>query len=377
MSYGMQLTNLGRELLAKALLGKELKFSKMALGAGDFDYNKEKVSNLTMLRDLRLNMPLVGKKIAGDGLAEISAQLCNFDLEEGFCAKETGLYALDPDTGEELLYAYQNAGDEYSFIPAKTGSVKKDVTLACLVEIQDAPNVTISVDFDFAYVSQKDFESHLSDEHPHPNLPNYYGDVSETDYLWGTAADNHLHKISLSNLRHLLKTENQPTEKIDFETAQRILGLEANVLYHEDFTDSSNLDKNILTVTSCARGSKIIGLETIDNLKVGGWYIIADGIKCEPVKVAAIARSYENHYATLTETLSNDYDSDAVKLFRSSFLQGAAENRYLEWRGETFSGYPANIARTQELDTSQDNRLAFIIEGDGILTKDGFFTIRN
>ena len=54
---GMRLTFHGRILLAKALTGKELKFSKVAYGSGDFDYETEKVSELEDLKEWRMDLP--------------------------------------------------------------------------------------------------------------------------------------------------------------------------------------------------------------------------------------------------------------------------------------------------------------------------------
>ena len=92
---GMMLTANGRSILAKGLTGKVIHFTKVSYGAGDFDYETESVSNLTELRDHRLDVPIVGKIIEGNGIVNIKAQLNNFDLLEGFAAKEVGVFALE------------------------------------------------------------------------------------------------------------------------------------------------------------------------------------------------------------------------------------------------------------------------------------------
>ena len=58
---GMRLTANGKMILAKGLAGKEIRFSKVAFGAGDFDYNTEKVSDLVDMRDPRMDLPIVDK----------------------------------------------------------------------------------------------------------------------------------------------------------------------------------------------------------------------------------------------------------------------------------------------------------------------------
>ena len=120
---GMRLTADGLNLLGKALIGKELRFTKGQLGDGDFDYSSETVITMTSLKSPKLTMPIVGKELHGDGCALIKTQLLNKNLVTGFAAKEMGIFALDPDTKNEILYAYRNAGTEYSFIPGNGGVV--------------------------------------------------------------------------------------------------------------------------------------------------------------------------------------------------------------------------------------------------------------
>lgn len=155
---GMRLTQDGMNVLAKGLLGKEIKFTKGQLGDGDFDYSSETVVAMTALKSPKLDMPIVGKDITGDGCALIKTQLLNAHLTAGFRAKEIGIFAEDPDTHAEILYSYRNAGDEYSFIPAGGGVVQINTTKAYLIEIQDATNITFNIDWNFAYVSQAEFD---------------------------------------------------------------------------------------------------------------------------------------------------------------------------------------------------------------------------
>ena len=155
---GMRLTKDGMNVLAKGLTGKEIHFTKGALGDGDFDYDSETVVTMTELKSWKMDMPIVGKEINGDGCAIIKTQLCNAQVTTGFAAKEIGIYALDPDSDTEVLYAYRNCGDEYSFIPGNQGPVQINVTKAYMIEIRDAENVTFNIDWSFAYVSQNQFD---------------------------------------------------------------------------------------------------------------------------------------------------------------------------------------------------------------------------
>ena len=155
---GMRLTRAGKNILAQGLLGDEIHFTKVAFGDADFDYETESLLDLTELKSWKMDLPIVGKKLDGDGTVTIVALCSNFQLEKGFAAKEIGVFATDQASGDEVLYSYRNAGDEYNFIPAKTGVVTKSTRYAYKIEIGDAENVTFNINFSFAYVSQEDFE---------------------------------------------------------------------------------------------------------------------------------------------------------------------------------------------------------------------------
>lgn len=155
---GMRLTRAGKNVLANGLLGDEIHFTKVAFGDGDFDYETESLLDLTALKSWKMDLPIVGKKLDGGGTVTIVALCSNFQLEKGFAAKEIGVFATDQKSGNEILYAYRNAGDEYNFIPAKTGVVTKSTRYAYKIEIGDAENVTFNINFSFAYVSQEEFE---------------------------------------------------------------------------------------------------------------------------------------------------------------------------------------------------------------------------
>gem|GEM_PF-2396248 len=110
MEHGMELTRLGKEVLGKGLIGKEICFSKVAYGSGDFDYDTEKVLDLVELRHWRMDLPIVGKEVRGDGKVEIQAKLTNFDVEEGF---------------PEMHKGKGWAGIGYHFVVRKDGKIER------------------------------------------------------------------------------------------------------------------------------------------------------------------------------------------------------------------------------------------------------------
>lgn len=381
-SPGMRLTRAGKLALAASLTGKELNFRRIEIGSGDFDYETENVADLTELRHFEMALPLTKVEVQGDGTCYLQAHLDNASVYQGFPAREHGLIAIDPITGEEILYSYRNSGDEYDFIPSNTGSAHKNIFVEYIVEIQDATEITATLDLSLSYVGTEDFDKHVNDKHPHPNAPSHYDDVTSTDAIWVADNDKHLHLMKLGNFKNLLAESEGATipaarvlsdaEKIF--NAKTELGLDANMLIAEDFSEPDTVDSFKVRVTSSAENGRLLGVEDIEGIKTGAYYTLSDNINQEIVKIASLVHNISGYHARLAEPLLNSYDWQGAYLARTT--TGGAEKKTLSWIPTAgFTGYEANIARTITLETQNDKKDDFEITDDGILTVDGFFTL--
>ena len=370
-SPAMRLTRAGKMVLARGLAGAEIKFTRVGLGSGEFDYETESVFELTELRHWEQNLPLTKVEVKGDGLVYIEAFQSNAEVLHGYACREHGLFAIDQDTGEEILYSYKNVGEEYDFIPSATGSAHKNLKVSYESEISDAENVTAVLDLSVAYVNAEDFDAHVNSAHPHLNTPNHYLDITEADCIWATDNDSHLHKITVEDLKAQLKDEPLDTVS-DFErimTAKAELGLDANILLVEDFTGDSTLDNFSVKVTSSAENGRLLGVGSVDGLLTGNSYVISDGFNAELVTLDSIVYNMSGRHVRLAEPLINSYDWSSTTLFRTA--HAGAERKSFSWASDTFYGVEANSARTLTLsDKAQD----FDITGDGFIV-DGFFTL--
>ncbi len=119
---GTELTNGGRNILAKALVGKMIKFTRAYAGEG-FLPDGQDIGEMTGLISPICEMGISGMDIPPYiGTAKISVVLTNKDLARGFFLREIGLFAEDPDTHEEVLYSYCNAGDKADYVPGYGGA---------------------------------------------------------------------------------------------------------------------------------------------------------------------------------------------------------------------------------------------------------------
>nr|WP_326209551.1 peptidase G2 autoproteolytic cleavage domain-containing protein [uncultured Oscillibacter sp.] len=95
---------------------------------------------------------------ASNSAAEILTTMRNDDLEEGFYFRELGIFAVDPDSGEEQLYLYDNAGQDGEYIPAASENIKVIERLKMIVRLENTPNVTFTASGNPLYLTVDDID---------------------------------------------------------------------------------------------------------------------------------------------------------------------------------------------------------------------------
>lgn len=370
---GMKLTSAGLNILSQALLGAQIQFTRVGLGDGDFDYETESVLDIKDLRHWQKDLPITEMKIVGDGTVVLVCKQANSDVADGFFCKEYGVFATDPADGKEKLYSYVNFGDESSYLPSNLGPVIEDLKVGITTVIRNADNIVAVLDESFAYTAQSEFKEHIESKHPHPNTPNHYDDVTDATNFWVTFNDNHLHKISVDNVKQILKTD-VSSDDFNLLAAEKELGLDCNVLIVDDFNPTSELDTFTCNVLSCARGGRLIGIDSVDGIVKGAFYWIADGINQELIQVAGVA--YGSDYYRISTEIALTYDYFNAKLYRTTYHDKLVDKKYLKWIPRTvFTGIEANIEREIWADTTQMNIAAIKIGGEGLMTPTGYLTM--
>lgn len=155
---GIELTNAGRNILAKTLTGKPLKFTRACAGDG-FLTEETDIRTMTDIIRPHRDMPIAKMDIPPFiGTAEITVILDNKDMTAGFFLREVGLFAEDPDNGLERLYGYCNAGDFADYIPGYGGADTIYYHLNITAIVDQAKNVTAVFTEDPLSVSYMQFE---------------------------------------------------------------------------------------------------------------------------------------------------------------------------------------------------------------------------
>lgn len=172
MSYfeGLKLTKKGEQLQAKinGNLSETLTFTKAKLGSGSITSNDE-IRFLTDVKEVWGTANVTSCKIQGDekNIVAIELQFSNAELRENKIFREIGLYARGNE-GEEILYAYANAGDKYDYIPLMKDSPHSFI-IVIYFNITSGTKVDANIDL-HSYITLQEFNEGMSKK------------VNKTDY---------------------------------------------------------------------------------------------------------------------------------------------------------------------------------------------------
>lgn len=396
---GTQLTRTGFDLLAKAVAGQELVFTKVQLG----DANGQTVTDEEQLEMNALIHPcfeaaITQVQFTGGGTVAVKCQVQNAQVEDGFRIAEVGLFAIDPDTNQEVLYCYRNSGIASSYMPSGDGAVLWDIVLTLITVIDKATNITAVIDGGLVYLTQSEFIQHVASENPHPNIPSKAASVTTAETVWVNSGDDKLHPMTLSALgsqilggdasnipkmnSRLTQAEINLTNLYAQLNAEAELGMAGNLLMIESFTDKDCLDLYECNVTAAVAGIANIQIDNDKNILVGSWYTISDGTRSEYVQVKSIARNAQTVIVILEQALTLTYDLTQTKLLRTTaFLTGQQANGAGDIRSselnltETFYGIGNSQSTTLVLNTSQANASSFTVTDNGTFSIDGYFTL--
>ena len=148
---GFVLTNKGRELLAKAVAGETLTFTKISFGNGLYEGDKKEIEELTGLKNTFFINQI---KKTGAGQVSLKTVITNRLVETGYHIKEIGIYAVC-GSEEEVLYAY-NTAVEADYLPPFNGNNLIELEYQNYIVIDQAENVTAVIDTSATYLTKEE-----------------------------------------------------------------------------------------------------------------------------------------------------------------------------------------------------------------------------
>lgn len=162
MTYGQTyITTIGQILASKTLESKILKFTKFAIGDGILqDDNLDTLKELKNLINPILSFDITNIKRDKEKQVDLQGVFQNTSLENATYLRELGLFAIDPDTQEEVLFAYVNYGDKAEYIN-NSELEKQERFYDMFIVIDNADNVTITIDSSNVYVTKRQLDEIL------------------------------------------------------------------------------------------------------------------------------------------------------------------------------------------------------------------------
>ncbi len=386
MSVGMTLTTNGRNLLAKAITGKTLHFTRAWVGNGS---TSKAHSAMTALVSPKMELPIQSMRTSSTGTAEVVLELNNQHLTTGFFVQEYGLFAKDPDSNAELLYAYCNKGNEAPYLEGYDGTNPINYTLSIITVIDQAQNVTATISTTNNYVTLNTLNSRFTSL--------FAGESNPPAGFFTYAANDaqRLRPLTLANTKKAIMGITDIPALVDrierLEDAINELTLTLNVqeMYPgashymaEDFAEPDTIDLFSAQITSIVAGDDSIDCIPVEGMLPGSWYIISDGIKSESVQVDSISLENGVQRVILKSVIKNTYKLAGCKIYRSSAdiksgsAYGTADRKNITWLPEvTWKGQSSGTTAVINFDSSVSHSAGFSFTGNAQLNSDGYITL--
>lgn len=144
------LTAKGNEIIRSVLNSGTIEITSVKFGSGTIPETQEEAQNLTALINPQQSF-LINSIVTAKAQSKITVAVKNDTLTTGYYALEAGVYAKDPDTKEETLFAVAKL--DGNFIPAYSKSSTVNQIYSIFLTVGDA-EVTLSADTDLYLLKQ-------------------------------------------------------------------------------------------------------------------------------------------------------------------------------------------------------------------------------
>jgi hypothetical protein len=140
--FDLVMTTAGLSVQTRAQAGAALVFSRVAVGDGPAP--PDKLAAIALSNERR-EADIIAFDVIELGQARLRAVLDNKDLLQQILIRELGVFAIDPLSGTEVLYAYSNVGDGYDTLPADGGSRVAEQVYDIITLVGAAENVSATL----------------------------------------------------------------------------------------------------------------------------------------------------------------------------------------------------------------------------------------
>ena len=136
------MTNAGLSILAQAQLGAKIQFTKLKIGDGYLSASQDP-KTLTDLINVIDNLAIAEWSMSDDTTIKVTGLVVQGEL--GYNFREIGLFAIDPSTNQEVLYAYGNKGENATYIPNNTSGIAVEEQATIITKVASADSVVMQI----------------------------------------------------------------------------------------------------------------------------------------------------------------------------------------------------------------------------------------
>lgn len=167
-------TEAGMKMLIQAQAGHTLTFTKGKLGSGVLT-DSDDISEFTDLKAPKMTLPIFSVDDTNKEKIVLTFNTSNTELEEGFVSREFGIFAK-LDNGEETLYAYSNAGNNYDYIPSKDTPSDENRMVVNLV-VSSSADIKVEINKSIVYPPLSKVEAMLKEHAESKNAHEFAGNT--------------------------------------------------------------------------------------------------------------------------------------------------------------------------------------------------------
>lgn len=171
----MQMTADGVQIQAQVQAGAQLVFTRVMLGNGAPP--PEGQTEATELINPIYQMMIFGQRVTGKNQATLTIGTTNETLTEGILYTEIGLYARNPETGDEQLYGISRSDQYPGWIPPASAH-RQELVYDINFAVSNDAVIVIEDTNSRIYVSWEEFERRLAN-HTQP-ATSVYESTGET-----------------------------------------------------------------------------------------------------------------------------------------------------------------------------------------------------
>lgn len=210
------ITQNGLNAIAKAT-NEKIIYTHICLGDGVLS-DEDNILDFTDLKNKKLTADITD--ITNDSNSQITLQtiVSNKVVDEGFYAREIGIYAKSGADGEEFLYAYANASDNCDYLPDNSQPID-ELKLKITLLVGNVDNVTAIINSSIIFITladcQREIEKHNLNANAHGKVFAKKNDVytkTETNDLLKNKANvshgNHVPSLETANNARFLRNDN-------------------------------------------------------------------------------------------------------------------------------------------------------------------------